>query len=75
MIITSAKPFEEILTLLKDEDDIFIIGCNVCAAKLKTGGEPEVLEMCRRLEESGKHVSRLGSPYCSLQCPVFRVPS
>src|SRR5574344_2069721 len=56
MIITSAKPFEEILSMLKDEDNIFIIGCNVCAAKLKTGGEPEVREMCRKLEESGKHV-------------------
>jgi hypothetical protein len=56
MIITSAKPLEEILALLKDEDDIFIIGCNVCAAKLKTGGEPEVLEMCRQLEKSRKHV-------------------
>lgn len=56
MIITSAKPIEEILSLLKDEDNIFVIGCNVCAAKLKTGGEPEVLEMCRRLEENGKHV-------------------
>ncbi len=56
MIITSAKPLEEILALLKDEDDIFVIGCNVCAAKLKTGGEPEVLEICRRLEGSGKRV-------------------
>jgi hypothetical protein len=56
MIITSAKPLEEILSLLKDEDDIFIVGCNVCAAKLKTGGEPEVLEMFRQLENNGKHV-------------------
>jgi hypothetical protein len=56
MIITSAKPIEEILSLLKDEDNIFVIGCNVCAAKLKTGGEPEVIEMCRQLEESGKQV-------------------
>lgn len=56
MIITSAKPFEEVLELLENEDQIFVIGCNVCAAKLKTGGEPEVLEMCRRLKESGKHV-------------------
>jgi hypothetical protein len=56
MIITSAKPLEEILSMLKDEDNIFVIGCNVCAAKLKTGGEPEVLEMCRKLEERGKHV-------------------
>lgn len=56
MIITSAKPFEEILAILKDEDNIFVIGCNVCAAKLRIGGEPEVLEMCRKLEESGKNV-------------------
>lgn len=56
MIITSAKPFEEILALLKDEDDVFVIGCNVCAAKLKTGGEPEVFEMCRQLERGGKNV-------------------
>ncbi len=56
MIISSAKPFEEVLELLKDEDDIFIIGCSACAAKLHVGGEPEVLNMCQRLEEAGKHV-------------------
>jgi hypothetical protein len=56
MIITSAKPFEVILALLKNEDNIFVIGCNVCAAKLRTGGESEVLEMCRKLEESEKQV-------------------
>jgi hypothetical protein len=69
MIITSAKPFEEILALLKDEDDVFIIGCNVCAEKLRTGGEPEVLEMCRRLEASGKHVAGWALPTaaCSIR--------
>lgn len=56
MIITSAKPFEEILALLEAEDEIFIIGCNVCAAKLKTGGEPEVIAMEERLKAAGKHV-------------------
>lgn len=56
MIISSAKPFEEILELLEDEDDIFVIGCDVCAAKLHVGGEPEVLEMCKRLEAAGKNV-------------------
>ena len=56
MIISSAKPFEEILEILKDEDDIFVIGCNACAAKIHVGGEPEVLEMCKRLEDAGKHV-------------------
>lgn len=56
MIISSAKPFEEILVLLKDEDDIFIIGCGACAAKLHVGGEPEVMDMRRLLEDAGKHV-------------------
>jgi hypothetical protein len=57
MIISSAKPFEEILELLEGEDDIFIMGCNACAAKLHVGGEPEVISMQQRLEEAGKHVA------------------
>ncbi|HJH31264.1 MAG TPA: hypothetical protein C5S50_03545 [Methanosarcinaceae archaeon] len=56
MIISSAKPFEEILASLECENDIFIIGCNVCAAKLHIGGEPEVLIMCKRLGDAGKNV-------------------
>ena len=56
MIISSSKPFEEILASLEDEDDVFVIGCNVCAAKLKIGGEPEVLAMCERLRVAGKNV-------------------
>jgi hypothetical protein len=56
MIISSAKPFEEILELLKEEEDIFILGCNACAAKLHIGGEPEVIRMQQRLEEAGKRV-------------------
>lgn len=71
MIITSAKPFEEILDMLKDEDDIFIVGCNVCAAKLKTGGEPEVLNMCRKLEESGKYVVGWALPTASCSIRSF----
>ncbi|HWR25098.1 MAG TPA: methylenetetrahydrofolate reductase C-terminal domain-containing protein, partial [Methanosarcina sp.] len=71
MIITSAKPLEEILNLLKDEDYIFIIGCNVCAAKLKTGGEPEVLEMCKRLKESGKNVVGWALPTAACSIKSF----
>ena len=56
MIISSAKPFEEILASLENEDDIFVIGCNVCAAKLHIGGEPEVIAMCKCLQDSGKNV-------------------
>lgn len=53
MIITKAKPFEEILPFVEGRQNIFIVGCNVCAAKMKTGGEPEVKELAKRLTESG----------------------
>lgn len=56
MIISFSKPFDEILAALEDVDNIFVIGCNVCAARLHVGGEPEVLAMCEKLKEAGKHV-------------------
>ncbi|MGP8338014.1 MAG: methylenetetrahydrofolate reductase C-terminal domain-containing protein [Methanosarcinaceae archaeon] len=56
MIISSAKPFEDILASLEHENDVFVIGCNVCAAKLHLGGEPEVLAMCECLRAAGKNV-------------------
>jgi hypothetical protein len=56
MIISSPKPFNEILADMEGIEKIFVIGCNVCAAKLHVGGEPEVLDMCEKLKKSGKDV-------------------
>ncbi|MDV0446362.1 hypothetical protein MsAg5_01950 [Methanosarcinaceae archaeon Ag5] len=56
MIITKAKPIDEILPFLDGKERIFIIGCNVCAAKMKTGGEPEVLALSDYLTGAGYHV-------------------
>lgn len=56
MIISRQKEFKEILRVLK-EQDIFIIGCGKCAAKLHVGGEPEVLEMKKRLSSAGKNIT------------------
>ncbi|WP_298685633.1 methylenetetrahydrofolate reductase C-terminal domain-containing protein [uncultured Methanomethylovorans sp.] len=56
MIISSSKPFGEVLAALEGIDNIFVIGCNVCAARLHVGGEPEVLDMCEKLKAAGKHV-------------------
>ncbi len=56
MIISRKKEFREILRSLK-EHEIFIIGCGKCAAKLKVGGEPEVLEMKKSLSSSGKNIT------------------
>ena len=56
MIITTQKEFDDILDALRGQD-IFIIGCGKCATKLRTGGEPEVLLMKKRLEDTGKNVT------------------
>ncbi len=55
MIISRLKEFEKILKDLEHRD-IFIVGCGKCAAKQHLGGEPEVLEMKRKLGRSGKNV-------------------
>ncbi len=55
MIISSQKKFKELLRALK-ERNIFIIGCGKCATKLHVGGEPEVLEMRKKLTKAGKNI-------------------
>ncbi len=56
MIISKQKNFDKITGSLS-ENNIFIIGCGKCAAKLHTGGEPEVLDMKNRLEIAGKNIT------------------
>ena len=56
MIISRQKDFKDILRALK-EKNIFIIGCGKCATKLRVGGEPEVLEMGKKLKRAGKNVT------------------
>lgn len=56
MIITEQKSIEEILNILKDYTNVFIVGCGECATTCKTGGEPEILQMQAKLEEHGKKV-------------------
>lgn len=67
MIISRQKEFKEILRNLK-ERNIFIIGCGKCAAKLHVGGEPEVLEMKKRLKRKGKNIT--GYAVLSAACSI-----
>lgn len=69
MIATSKKPFEEVLQLLRDANSVFIVGCGDCATQCETGGEVEVEEMTRRLQESGKTVT--GSVIPDSACNVL----
>lgn len=68
MIISSSKPFSEILDMLADKDSVFIVGCSVCAAKQHVGGEPEVEEMRSNLMDAGINV--IGGVVAKAACSV-----
>ncbi|MFC1666889.1 methylenetetrahydrofolate reductase C-terminal domain-containing protein [Candidatus Omnitrophota bacterium] len=57
MIVTQKKVFEDILKALGSHKKIFIVGCGDCATTCKTGGEKEIMEMKKLLEEKGKKVT------------------
>ncbi len=68
MIISSSKPFSEILDMLADKESVFIVGCSVCAAKQHVGGEPEVEEMKSNLKDAGVNV--IGGVVAKAACSV-----
>ncbi|MBM4140988.1 MAG: 5,10-methylenetetrahydrofolate reductase [Nitrospira sp.] len=57
MLISEQKPFEEILDYVTKDRVIFLIGCKGCADGCESGGERQVLEIKKRLEEEGKAIS------------------
>ena len=69
MIITEQKPAEEILEMLADFDNVFIVGCGECATECQTGGEYEVNEMSQRLTEAGKTIT--GTVVPDVTCQVL----
>ncbi len=57
MIIMKQKSIEDILDALSGEKKVFIAGCADCATTCKVGGEEEVEEMKKKLEEAGFEVT------------------
>lgn len=57
MIVSELKPWEEILESLGTESKVFIVGCKGCAEVCETGGEPQVLQMKKDLEQADKRVT------------------
>lgn len=55
--ITQPKSEEEIDRLLSGLGRIFIVGCGTCVTLTRTGGEPEVTAMNKRLSEKGKLIT------------------
>ncbi|MDD5346997.1 MAG: methylenetetrahydrofolate reductase C-terminal domain-containing protein [Candidatus Omnitrophica bacterium] len=56
MIISEAKPFQEVLDSVQGFTRIFLVGCGDCATLCKSGGEGELLAMKEKLEAQGKAV-------------------
>jgi ferredoxin len=67
MIISQQKPLELLLQLIQDKS-VFLIGCSECATICHTGGETEVIEMKKKLEENHIHVTgwTILDPACHL---------
>lgn len=57
MIITKQKDKDDILKYLEGEKKIFIFGCGECATVCKTGGEKEVNQIKKFLQDHGKTVT------------------
>jgi ferredoxin len=56
MHATIQKPIDEIVEHVRPAERVFIIGCDNCAAKCRSGGIPETKEMADRLKKRGVNV-------------------
>ena len=57
MHATIQKPLEEILESIQEEERVFVVGCDNCAAKCSTGGHRETEAMASRLEAKGREIT------------------
>ncbi len=51
------KSAEELLPLLDQTDDLFVIACNKCFKEFETMDEPDLQEFLKLAEEQGKHIT------------------
>ena len=62
MHATIQKPLDEILSALDEGERVMVVGCGNCAAKAKSGGEPETEAMAERLRARGVTVTGWAVP-------------
>ncbi|RMF89433.1 MAG: hypothetical protein D6733_06320, partial [Methanobacteriota archaeon] len=68
MIVTSEKPFEDILAMVEGKK-VGILGCvGGCASLYNTGGKEQVESLAARLKEAGVEVVAAGTQgrHCTL---------
>ena len=67
MIITQKKPLEELLGMLDGAKTVALVGCGSCATACATGGEKEIADLTKVLEQHGmKVVATAMSEYCCM---------
>lgn len=72
MIVTKFKPQEEILELIQNDTNIFIVGCGSCAEQCRTGGQQDVKEMKKRLEKNNKKITGWVVPDETCNIPLVK---
>lgn len=56
MHATIQKPVSEIISHLREGEKLFVVGCDNCAAKCRSGGVPETKAMAEKLRAEGVDV-------------------
>ncbi len=57
MLLSKAKPFQNLLASLKDADTVFVVGCGGCPLGCQSGGEAEITRLKGDLSREGKRVT------------------
>lgn len=70
MIVSTQKPFADVLAALEGGNSVFIIGCAKCATVCKAGGEEEVFKLQDALTAAGKDVT--GTIVIDETCHILR---
>ncbi len=61
-IVTTKKPFDEVLKAIKNTKRITIVSCGSCAALCQTGGTEGAKEMAEKLEKEGYEITTVIVP-------------
>jgi len=57
MLVSERKPWDEILSSLAQDKNVFLIACGGCSEACQTGGKKGMEELKKKLEQEGKKIT------------------